>query len=104
MITFVFFSMQLCRWGTSLITTNFLLIVTDIGSKAQYNQVSNEYLSSVILALFLTALIAVVMSLIARSKTYYRFYNGTNGVPKPIIIYTNILGALSLIASYMIIY
>lgn len=96
--------MQLCRWGTSLITTNFLLIVTDIGSKAQYNQVSNEYLSNVILALFLTALLAIGMSLIARSNTYNRFYNGSNGVPKPVIVISNIIGALSLIASYMIIY
>lgn len=101
---FRFFSIQLCRWGTSLITTNFLLIVTDIGSKAQYNQVSNEYLSNVILALFLTALLAVVMSLIARSKTFNRYYNGGNSVPKPVIIYSNIIGALSLIVSYTIIY
>lgn len=47
-----------------------VLIVTDMGTKAQYNQVSNEYLSNTIIALFVTSLLAVFMSLIARSHTY----------------------------------
>lgn len=98
------FSWQLCRWGTGLITTNFLLLVTDIGTKAQYNQVSNEYLSNVILALFCTSLIAIFMSLIARTYSYSKYYNCTNGVSKPVIIISDSLGAISLWLSYVIIY
>lgn len=98
------FSWQLCRWGTGLITTNFLLIVTDMGTKAQYNQVSNVYLSNTIIALFVTSILAVVMSLIARSNTYARHYDGVRGAPVPVILVSDIIGAISLVISYVTIY
>ena len=98
------FSWQLCRWGTGLITTNFLLIVTDMGTKAQYNQVSNEYLSNTIIALFVTSLLAVFMSLVARSHTYSKYYDGVREVPVSVILVSDLLGAISLVISYAIIY
>lgn len=53
------FSIQLCNWGTSLVTTNILLIVTDVGSKAQYGFVDKSYLSNVLVSFWITMFIIV---------------------------------------------
>lgn len=97
------FSWQLCKWDTGIITTNFLLIVTDIGSYAQYDKVTNQFLSDVIIAFALTLLITVVISLIKRSNA--RRFNYEYGVfPKSIILVSNIFAVSSLALSYIIIY
>lgn len=98
------FSWNLCKWGTSLLTTNFLLIITDIGTKAQYQQVDKEYLSNVIIALFVTTIIAIISSLMVRSCAPVRNHNGHIDMPVFLIHFLNILGSLGLMVSYFIIY
>lgn len=98
------FTWELCKWGTSLITTNFLLIITDIGTKAQYKQVDKEYLSNVIIALFVSTLIAIFSSLLVRSNAHVQSYSGQMDMPVFLIHFSNVLGTLCLMTSYFIIY
>lgn len=93
------FSWEMCNWGASLITTNLLLIITDLGQKAQYDKVDKVCLSNSLLALLITILMATIMSLIIRKHDYHR------GIYKFYTIHLpNFIGVISLFLSYCIIY
>ena len=94
-----FFSWKMCNWGPSLITTNLLLIITDLGQKAQYDKVDKICLSNSLLALLLTFLLATIMSLVIRKHDFYREYHHVYTIHLP-----NIIGVISLFMSYSIIY
>jgi len=94
-----YFSWEMCNWGSSLITTNLLLIITDLGQKAQYDKIDKVCLSNSLVALILTILIAIGMTLIIRKHDLYSRINTLHTIHIP-----NILGVISLFISYCIIY
>lgn len=97
------FSLQLCNWSTGLITTNLLLIVTDLGSHAQYAKVTNQFLSDAILALVFTLFIAIIISLVRRSNVNrYEAKQGFDSIQ--VIFISDFLAALSLLLSFVFMY